>query len=250
MNSKIAITISVFAAVLMLLPGAASAYTMGNGHRAYTLGNYDLKVAGNNIFVSSGNNSVKETWYYSIDLNGTLVKQNLKVGNITRISNGQTNLLGIERSNKYIKADEIYYSNGNQLDTSLAVQNLMDGNETPVVSLEVQHFKAGNTHLFNVNGKKAKLPYNNLLIPNPKMTPFAGASLGSFFMNWNHAVGLMGPIGITNNSDGQAIDLTVLNTIMQENQTASINLGSNFQGVNLDNSPGQSPFPFYNSQMG
>ncbi|MCL4421425.1 MAG: hypothetical protein M1477_07030, partial [Candidatus Thermoplasmatota archaeon] len=91
------------------------------------------------------------------------------------------------------------------------------------------------------------MPYNNVLISNPKMFHYAGASLGSFFVSWNQAVGLMGPIGITSNSNGKAIDLTVLNTMLQENQTASINLGTNFQGINLDNSPGQSPFPFYNS---
>ena len=213
----------------------------------YNLEDYHLKVAGKEILVGSSNNGVKETWHYFIDVNGTLVKQNLKVGNVTRISNGQSNLLGIERSNKYMRVDEIYYLNGNQLDTSLAIQNLLNGNETPVVSLGVQHFNQGNSYLLDIHGNKAKLPYNNVLISNPKMFHYAGASLGSFFVSWNQAVGLMGPIGITSNSNGKAIDLTVLNTMLQENQTASINLGTNFQGINLDNSPGQSPFPFYNS---
>lgn len=107
LKSKIAITTSVFETVLMVLPVAASAHTIGNG--AYNLGDCHLKVAGKEILVRSSNNSVKETWHYFIDVNGTLVKQNLKVGNVTRISNGQSNLLGIERSNKYVKADEIYY---------------------------------------------------------------------------------------------------------------------------------------------
>ncbi len=226
---------------------AASAQTLGNGHITYNMGNYHLKVAGEEVLVSSSSNSVTETWHYFIDVNGTLVRQNLGVGNITRISNDQSNLLGIERSNKYMRTDEIYHLNANQLSTSIAVQNLLNESETPVVSLEVQNFNQGNSYLFDVHGNKAKLPYTNVIIPNPRVSPYAGASLGPFFMSWNQAVGLMGPIGITDNSNGQAIDLTVLNTMLQENQTVSVNLGTNFQGINIDNSPGQTPFPVYNA---
>ena len=245
MNSKIAIAVSIFAAVLMLIPGIASAYPMNHRPNAYDIGNYYIRVAGKEVFVGSGNNSVKETWEYFLNINGTLHKQNLTIDNVTKILNGQ--ILSIELSNQYLKADEIYYLNGKQLDTSLAVQNLYDGNVTPVVLLGVQEFKAVKPYLFNIDGRKSSLPYSNIIIPSPRFSPYVGVSLGPFFLSWNQAVGLMGPIGMMSNQNGQAIDLTVLNTMLQENQTVSVNLGSNFQGVNLDNSPGQSPFPFYNS---
>ena len=247
MKRKIAIFVSIFAAVLMLLPGVASAYNISNGNRSYDLGTYNIKLAGNEVFVSSASNSVKESWQYYTIINGTINKQNLKVDNVTRVINCQNNLLSIQLSNKYLKADEIYYLNEKQLDTSIAVQNIFDGNETPIVSLDVQEFKAVRPFLFNLQGNKVSFSNNNILIANPRVSPYVGASLGPFFLSWNQAVGLMGPIGMISNQNGQAIDLTVLNTMLQENQTVSVNLGSNFQGINLDNSPGQSPFPFYNS---
>lgn len=247
MNSKIAIFVSVFAAVLMLLPGVASAYNISNGNSSYDLGTYHIKLAGNEVFVSSANNSVKESWLYYTNNNGTIYKQNLKVENVSRVIDGQYNLLSIQLANKYLRADEIYYLSGKQLDTSIAVQNLFDGNETPIVSLDVQEFKTAKPNLFNYQGKKVSFSNSNVLILNPRASPYVGASIGPFFLNWNQAIGLMGPIGISSNHNGQAIALTVLNTMLLENQTVSVNLGSNFQGVNLDNSPGQSPFPFYNS---
>ncbi len=247
MNGKVAIVVSIFAAILMLLPGVASAYTLGNGNGNYNIGNYHLKVAGSEVYVSSANNSVKESWHYYTILNGAIHKQNLKIDNVTRVANGQNDLLSIQLSNKYLKADEIYYLNGKQLDTSIAVQNLFDGNVTPVVSLDVQEFKAAMSYLFNAQGKKASFSNSNVLLANPRASSYVGASLGPFFLSWNQAIALMGPIGVTSNQNGQAIDLTVLHTMLQENQTVSVNLGSSFQGVNIDNLPGQSPFPFYNS---
>jgi hypothetical protein len=161
--------------------------------------------------------------------------------------NGRYNLLSIKLSNKYMKADEIDYLSLEQPGTSIAVQNLLDGNETPIVSLDVQELRPAKPYLFNLQGDRTGFSNNNIMIPNPRASPYVGACLGSFFLSWDQAIGLMGPIGTISNSNGQAIDLTGLDTILQENQTASVNLGSNFQGVNLDNSPGQYPFPFYNS---
>jgi len=247
MKRSLIVFLSVGITLIMLIPGAASASTSSNGNNTYFLGNYHIKLAGNEVSVSSTSNSVRESWHYYTTINGTIYRQSLKVDNVTRVVDGRYNLLSIKLSNKYLKADEIYYLSREQLDTSIAVQNLLDRNETPIVSLDVQEFKAAKPYLFNVRGDRTGFSNNNIMISNPRASPYVGASLGPFFLSWNQAVGLMGPIGIMSNPNGQAIDLTVLDTMLKENQTASVNLGSNFQGVNLDNSPGPSPFPFYNS---
>ena len=221
--------------------------TMHHDNNIYKLGSYSLTVDRKGIIVASGNQSVRETWSYYLNVNGSLMLQHLNIDNITHILNNTYDLLGITLSNQFVKADEIYYLNGNSLDTSLSVRNLFDGNITPIVTLSVDEFHKVAFSMIEVDGRTSPPQSSNIVISNPRIAPYMGVMLGPFSLMWNQAVGLMGPIGIRNNSNGIGMVLSLFDTTLLENQTISLNLGSNYAGVNLDNSPSPTSYPFYNS---
>lgn len=234
--------------VALLSPVTVQAESFQSPSHSYNLSNYYLTVDGNNVVISYGGNLLLENWqYYVSNNNSSEIYQHLSDINVNVSNNGQFVVMSITMSNRMIRAYENYYVLNDTLGTSIVITNLFAGNITPLAVLDAQQFNNNPLSLINVNQSSIELQDSEFLIQNVSREPYLGATMGGYSIFWNQAAGLMGPAILKRSAQGNNIVLSMGEITLLENATESINLASQYSGVNLDNSPGQTPFPVSNS---
>ncbi len=219
MNSKIAIAISVFAAVLMLLPGVSLASPMNSNVHQYQVGNEKVVFDGKQIFVGFGNRTEKVQWrILSIDSNVIHILHFQK-GSVNRIKNGAQNSAVFIEENSLVKVAEIFTFHRHSLDASIAIKNLAHNNMSfeAIFSLASHQNKFISFKGFGISKSVELSNYQMSNIPGSAWA----ATMGNLQVNWAGETSLlqMGTVARNNSMDSLSLPFGPIQLIRNETYT-------------------------------
>ena len=219
MNSKIAIAVSIFAAVLMLIPGISIASPVNTNVHQYQEGNEKVIFDGKQIFIGFGNRTEKVQWrIISIGSNGIHILHFQK-GSVNRIKNGEQNSAVFNEENSLVKVAEIFSFHRHSLDASIAIKNLAHTN----VSYEAIFSLASHQNKFisfKGFGISKSVELSNYQMSNIPGSAWA-ATMGNLQVNWAGETSLlqMGTVARNNSLDSLSLPFGPIQLIRNETYT-------------------------------
>ncbi|QRF75151.1 hypothetical protein Thermo_00644 [Thermoplasmatales archaeon] len=221
MDGKTAITISVFAAVLMLMPGISVASPLHSNVHQYQVGNEKVIFEGDQSFIAFGNSSEKVSWIVEKFTPGGLITEHLTHFRVRRIVNAYQNSAVLIENNSQIRIAEIYSFHNGMISASAALKNLGTSNSSYVVVFSIMTRHSGDVI---VNGLHP-LTRDGFNVGSPSMfVPVGDSSIseGNFHISWQNEASIFSQGLLTTDGGNNLLLLSFGPLNLARNETFSI----------------------------
>ena len=224
MNGKVAIAVSIFAAVLVLVPGVGFAKPIQNQGQQYSFGNEKIIFNGKNVQISFGSRMYRITWKI-YEVNGSdLNLIHFKNYSYKRIYNINQNTGALLENNTKLKVAQVY-AFGPSIDASIAIKNLEMKNVTYEVMFEIQTGSHKNVVINGFNPQSKSYAVNNqfagvafLQIPSTDWS----VSMGRISINWLNELALFQGGAIAASSSYNRVGLPFGPITLHANETYNV----------------------------
>ena len=221
MNSKIAIAVSIFAAILMLIPGVSVASPIQNNNHQYQVGNEMVIINGENTYISFGNGTQEVKWIVELVTSQGIKPVHFTHHSVRRITDSSQNSVVLILNNSQIRVAEVYSFYQGMIDVSAAIQNLVSNNLTVLVG-----FSLITPHTDDViaNGYSFKTVDNFKNGHTPVMLPSNDWSIdeGNFQITWGNEMSIFNSGMLSTNGANNMFMLAFNPITIQKNYTYTI----------------------------
>ncbi len=222
MNGKVAIVVSIFAAMLRLLPGMSMTSPIQSNVHQYQVGNEKVIFNGKQVFISFGNSSEKVSWIIEKMTPSGLRTEHLAHFRVKRIVNAYQNSAVLIENNSQVRIAEIYSFSHDSIDASIAVKNLNPRNATYVVTFVVVTNHRDHVSTIGYSGGSINLPMS----PNTVFAPISPQSWiysdRHILISWQNEMALFHSGILMSNTRNNIISLPFGPFSLSTNETYSI----------------------------
>ena len=222
MNGKVAIVVSIFAAMLRLLPGMSITSPIQSNVHQYQVGNEKVIFNGKQVFISFGNSSEKVSWIIEKMTPSGLRTEHLAHFRVKRIVNANQNSAVLIENNSQVRAAEIYSFSHDSIDASIAVKNLNPRNATYVVTFVVVTNHRDHVSTFGFSGGSISLPITQKTVFVPINSRSWIYSDQNILISWKNEMAIFHSGILMSDTRNNVVSLPFGPFTLSNNETTSI----------------------------